>query len=149
MAPLHVPKVFDVNAEFNQRAVAVMMPFNPAFAEVYETIQEIARSLNLQCNRADDIWKHDAIIQDIVSLISGSAVVICDCTGRNPNVFYEAGIAHSLGREVILITQSESDVPFNLRHLRYVQYLNNSEGRAALASRLSERLQTIMSTETQ
>ena len=61
--------------------------------------------------------------------------MIADCTGRNPNVFYEIGIAHTLGRDVILITQNEADVPFDLRHLRYVQYLNNGEGREVLAQR--------------
>ena len=74
------------------------------------------------------------IIQDVVSLIDKSRVVICDCTGRNANVFYEIGIAHTLGREVILITQNEADIPFDLRHLRYVKYLNNAEGRQVLCT---------------
>jgi len=43
-------------------------------------------------------------------------------------VFYEVGIAHTLGRKVVLITQSAADVPFNLQHLRHIQYLGNSEG---------------------
>lgn len=72
----------------------------------------------------------------MVSLIDRSRVVVCDCTGRNPNVFYEAGIAHTLGREVILVTQADHDIPFDRRHLRYVRYLNNGEGRAALAATL-------------
>jgi hypothetical protein len=76
----------------------------------------------------------------VVSLIDRSRVVIADCTGRNPNVFYEIGIAHTLGREVILITQNNADIPFDLRHLRYVQYLNNGEGLAALATRVGSRL---------
>ena len=59
-------------------------------------------------------------------------------------MFYEAGIAHTLGREVILITQSEHDIPFDLRHLRYVKYLNNAEGRVALVTALQGRLQTIL-----
>jgi hypothetical protein len=59
-------------------------------------------------------------------------------------VFYEVGIAHTLGREVILITQSEHDIPFDLRHLRYVKYLNNTEGRAALGTALEGRMQTIL-----
>ena len=70
--------------------------------------------------------------------------VVCDCSGRNPNVFYEAGIAHTLGREVILITQSEHDIPFDLRHLRHVRYLNNGEGLAALSGALQARMQTIV-----
>jgi len=53
----------------------------------------------MQCLRADDIWDHDAVIQDVVSLINRSRVVVCDCTERNANVFYEAGIAHRLGKE--------------------------------------------------
>jgi hypothetical protein len=83
-------------------------------------------------------------MQDIVSLIDRSRVVICDCTGRNPNVFYEIGIAHTLGREVILITQNPVDIPFDLRHLRYVPYLNNAEGRQELASTLETKLTTII-----
>jgi hypothetical protein len=79
-------------------------------------------------------------MQDVVSLIDRSHLVIADCTGRNPNVFYEIGIAHTLGREVILITQNDADIPFDLRHLRYVPYLNNGEGLAALADRLRPRL---------
>jgi hypothetical protein len=59
-------------------------------------------------------------------------------------VFSEAGIAHTLGREVILITQSEHDIPFDLRHLRYVKYLNNTEGLAVLAVALQRRIQTIL-----
>jgi hypothetical protein len=59
-------------------------------------------------------------------------------------VFYEIGIAHSLGREVILITQSEQDIPFDLRHLRYIRYLNNAEGRAALTEALQARMQIIL-----
>ncbi len=94
--------------------------------------------------RADDIWENPAIIQDVVSLIDRGRVVVCDCTGRNPNVFYEAGIAHTLGREVILITQAAQDIPFDLRHLRYIPYLNNGEGRAALVGSLQGRFQAIL-----
>ncbi len=81
-----------------------------------------------------------SIIQDVVSLIDRSRIVVCDCTDRNPNVFYEAGIAHTLGRDVILTTQSEHDIPFDLRHLRYIRYMNNAEGRTAMTTELLERI---------
>lgn len=77
-------------------------------------------------------------------MIDRSRIVVCDCTGRNPNVFYEAGIAHTLGREVILITQNGHDIPFDLRHLRYIPYLDNVEGRAALTVALQVRMQAII-----
>lgn len=120
--------------------VSAMMPFHPGFDRVYEALQAVTGEVGLRCRRADDIWENPAVMQDVVSLIDRSRVVIADCTGRNPNVFYEIGIAHTLGREVILITQNEADIPFDLRHLRYVQYLNNGEGLAALSDRLRPRL---------
>lgn len=123
--------------------VSAMMPFHPSFVAVYETLQRTAQAVGLRCRRADDIWENPAVIQDVVSLIDRSRIVICDCSTRNPNVFYEIGIAHTLGREVILITQSERDIPFDLRHLRYVRYLNNGEGLADLAARLQPRLETL------
>ncbi|KTC71480.1 hypothetical protein Lbir_1734 [Legionella birminghamensis] len=100
--------------------------------------------MGLKCRCVDDIWENPAVIQDVVSLIDRSRVVICDCTTRNPNVFYEIGIAHTIGREVILITQSAEDIPFDLRHLRYVSYLNNGEGLEILGNIIQARLETLV-----
>jgi hypothetical protein len=138
----HLPKVFHLADPENiePTLVSAMMPFHPSFDAVYAALKRTAEAVDLRCRRADDIWENPAVIQDVVSLIDRSNVVICDCTGRNPNVFYEIGIAHTVGREVILITQSEGDIPFDLRHLRYVKYLNNGEGLTALSERLQPRL---------
>jgi hypothetical protein len=140
------PQVFKLGAveEIDNSLVSVMMPFDSRFNSVYATLKEVAEQLHLKCLRADDIWENAVVIQDVVSLICRSKMVICDCTGRNANVFYEAGIAHTLGREVILITQSDGDIPFDLRHLRYLSYLDNNEGRQQLALSLKPRMQTIL-----
>jgi len=69
--------------------------------------------------------------------------VVCDFSGRNANVFYEAGIAHTLGKHVVPITQNPEDIPFDLRHHRYARYLNNNEGCKALETDLKNRFQTL------
>ena len=140
------PTVFQIPEHENIETTlaSAMMPFDAGFNAVYDSIKQAAENAGLRCRRADDIWENDAIIQDVVSLIDRSRVVICDCSGRNPNVFYEAGIAHTLGRKVILITQSIHDIPFDLRHLRYILYHNNGEGRAALTQALQGRMQTLL-----
>jgi len=122
-----------------------MMPFDASFAPVYRAIEAAAAEANLKCNRADNIWEHHTVIQDVVSLIDRSRIVVCDLSGRNPNVFYEAGIAHTLGREVILITRQPEDVPFDLRHIRYIHYLNNDQGLAALQHQLAGRMKALLS----
>ena len=100
-------------------------------------------SHNLRDTTADDIWIHDHVIQDVVTLLCNAKVVICDLTGRNPNVLYELGIAHVLGREVIMITQNAADVPFDVAHIRHVRYLRKSEGLQQLAAEIQGRLQTL------
>lgn len=142
------PSVFEIteHESIETTLASAMMPFDAAFNVVYASVREAADNVGLRCLRADDIWENNEIVQDVVSpsLIDRSRIVICDCTGRNPNVFYEAGIAHTLGRDAILITQSEHDIPFDLRHLRYVKYLNNAEGRASLTQALQSRIQTLL-----
>jgi hypothetical protein len=140
------PSVFTIpeHEKIESVLVSAMMPFDAGFTAVYDSIKAAAEKVRLRCRRADDIWENPAIIQDIVSLIDRSRVIVCDCTGRNPNVFYEIGIAHTLGRQVILITQNPEDIPFDLRHLRYVPYLNNAEGRQVLCTALEARLNTLL-----
>lgn len=140
------PTVFRIAEHENiePSLASAMMPFDARFTDIYASIQQAADNAGLRCRRADDIWENAAIIQDVVALIDRSRIVVCDCTGRNPNVFYEAGIAHTLGREVILITQNEQDIPFDLRHRRYIRYLDNVEGRDVLTVALQARMQTIL-----
>ncbi|MFG1295053.1 hypothetical protein [Xanthobacter variabilis] len=140
------PKVFAISEQecIEPELASAMMPFDASFNGVYDVIKSATDRVGLRCRRADDIWENPNIIQDIVSLIDRSRIVICDCTNRNPNVFYEIGIAHTLGRDVILVVQNESDIPFDLRHLRYITYLNNVEGRGALGSALEARIKRIL-----
>ncbi|WP_208080643.1 MULTISPECIES: hypothetical protein [Serratia] len=83
------PEVFSIDDLYHPdpRLVSVMMPFSPSFSGVYHAIAETAGNMGLRCHRADDIWNHNAIIQDVVSLICQSSIVICDLSDRNPNVF--------------------------------------------------------------
>ncbi len=140
------PMVFNLSESemIHSMLISAMMPFHSEFDRVYAVLQEVALAIGMQCQRADDIWENQTVIEDIVSLIDRSRIVICDCSKRNPNVFYEIGIAHTLGREVILITQSDEDIPFDLRHLRYVPYLNNGEGLAQLKTKLQQKLESIL-----
>jgi len=138
------PTVFDLpRAPVITDLVSVMMPFDAGFSRVYKALQQAVLDADMRCKRADDIWDNDTIIQDVVKLIGTARVVICDLSGKNANVFYEAGIAHTLGKDVILIAQHDSDVPFDLRHIRHVKYLNNEQGLADLTLKVTGRLKDL------
>lgn len=139
------PSVFQLSENpVNPMLVSLMMPFLGEFNLVYTKISTAIQALGYECQRADNFWLHAHIMQDIIELICTSGVVICDLSHKNPNVFYEAGIAHTLGKEVILITQSMDDVPFDLRSLRCITYLNNGEGCDRLVADISARLETLL-----
>ncbi len=139
------PTVFAVpEQQLDPKLVSVMMPFEGSLRGVFDAIRAAAAAQGMTCQRADDIWIHSAVIQDVFSLLYRSFIVVCDFTGRNPNVFYEAGIAHTLGKHVIPITQSAEDIPFDLRHHRYLRYLNNGEGRAQLQTDVGKRIAQLL-----
>lgn len=140
------PNVFAVpNKALQDNLVSVMMPFSAEFNGTYNAIKRACLELSLDCVRADDIWDHSTFIQDVFDLIFCAKVVIVDFTGKNPNVLYETGMAHTLGKHVIPITQSIDDIPSDLRHHRALKYLPNTEGLEKLTEELKVRLRTLTS----
>lgn len=139
------PTIFRLPKEHvDATLAAAMMPFSAEFNFVFAALQSAAVASGMRCLRADNIWDDDVIIQDVVKLIGTARVVICDLTDKNANVFYETGIAHAIGQDVILIAQHESDIPFDLRHIRHIRYLPNEQGLQDLAEKVSKRLQALV-----
>ena len=103
--------------------VFVIMPFDAEFQDVFDLIK---RLLEKECGRkvlrADESVNQQNILQDIVHSIQGSEIIIADLTGRNPNVFYELGLAHALDKNVILMAQDIEEIPFDLRPYRVILY---------------------------
>lgn len=128
----------------NENLVVAMMPFKDEFEPVWETIQRTVYEAGLNCERADSIWDEDSIMDDIVGLLWRARIVITDYTGHNANVFYETGIAHTLGRQCIPLTQSADDIPFDLKHLRTLKYETTDIGLKQLKLGLGERIRNIL-----
>ena len=127
----------------------VLMPFDELndIQSVYQNhIKPIlVNKCGLRCERADDIYNISGIMQSVWEGINRAKLIVADLTGRNPNVFYELGIAHTLGKPVIMITQSMDYVPFDLRHLRCIVY-EFKPGKIGNFERALERtVQTVLS----
>lgn len=101
----------------------VISPFGDPFDDYYDQIYKPAiEAANLDSVRGDQVYGTGAIIDDIFREIVESELVLCESTGKNPNVNYELGIAHALKKPAIIITQNIDDVPFDYRHLRVITY---------------------------
>jgi len=108
----------------------VIMPFEQDLDELYEqVIKPVVEKCGLTCKRADEIKSTREVMDDIVESICRARVIVADLTWQNPNVFYELGIAHTLGKETILISQRAiTTIPFDLYHIRRIEYENTAPG---------------------
>lgn len=133
------PKFFDVEPwPLPQRDhIAVMMPFAAEFDPVYTSIKAACKEAGFPALRVDEIYGPNKIVNDAFSTIVQSRVVVCDLTNKNPNVLYETGLAHARGCEVVLLTQNDQDVPFDLGQIRYIKYMPNGEGLERLQEQLA------------
>jgi hypothetical protein len=64
---------------------------------------------------------------DIWKFVREAKVLLADLSGKNPNVFYELGLAHAIAKPVILVSTTIEDVPFDLRGLRVLIYDKDNE----------------------
>lgn len=126
------------------------MPFTESLTDIYQSFVKPTVELpdfGLVCRRADDIKSNRAIIQDIWKSICEARLIIADLTGLNANVMYELGIAHTLGKETVLIYQRGHDIrfPFDLAHIRRIEYDNTAIGGRTLEQELRATLSGILS----
>lgn len=102
----------------------VMMPFASPIGAYYASVYEPAIvKAGLKPVRADDeIFGPGKIIDQIYRGISEAKVLVAELTSKNPNVFYELGLAHAMNKPVVLVSASAEDNPFDIRHIRVIFY---------------------------
>jgi hypothetical protein len=101
----------------------VLMPFGEWFDRYYAEIYVPAlKEAGYEPVRADSLFTSGSVMERIVDQIQKSKVLLAELTGKNPNVFYEMGVAHALRKPVVFVSGNLDDVPFDVRHLRVVIY---------------------------
>lgn len=102
--------------------IFILMPFNKDFERIYSFIQNACALAGAHAERVDKQMFEKSIMEQIYNQIAKADIIVADMTGRNPNVFYEVGYAHALGKRTILLTQAVDDIPFDLRIYRHIVY---------------------------
>lgn len=123
----------------------VLMPFDSEFEDIYKLgIKQSCIDAGAYCERVDEQIFNESILDRIYNQISKADIVIADMTNRNPNVFYEVGYAHALGKTTILLTKNSDDIPFDLKHYPHIIY-NNKIGK--LKEDLTQRVRWCVENE--
>jgi hypothetical protein len=108
----------------------VIMPFKPELHYMYLFMKQHIEATfsGTSCERGDAKILTVTVLDKIAVYIKQADVVIADCTGRNPNVFYELGMAHALGKPVLLITADKvTDMPTDIRSFEFIPYQLDDE----------------------
>ncbi len=113
----------------------VLIPHNKEFDDLfYHYIKPSVEHHGLTALKADNIFKPGNILSQVWAQIRTAEVLIVDVSGQNSNVIFELGLCYGIQRCPILLTRDPSELPFNIRNLRYIQYDNTASG----AHKLSE-----------
>ena len=122
----------------------VVMPFRPELRYMYLFLKQHIEGTfpGVSCERGDDKILTRPILEKVAGYIKQADVVVADCSGRNPNVFYELGMAHALDKPVVLITSDEvQEAPTDIRAFEFIRY---TEDERAFAEKLDRALSQVL-----
>jgi hypothetical protein len=128
--------------------IFMIMPFAEPYNLIYqECVLPTVADLKLTIKRGDDFASsRGSIMEEVWAAINACRIVIAEISVVNANVFYELGIAHTLNKPAVIMTQADEpeEVPFDVRHLRYFQYVDVPEGRAKLRQQLGNAVTLLL-----
>jgi hypothetical protein len=124
----------------DKKLVFVLTPLHPDYLETYKAIQSVCNETGLKSLRGDEENVNDILPYVLRSLVK-ARIVVANIDGRNPNVFYELGIAHALDKGTILVSKSSSELPLDFRTKQIIIYQEFEE----LKSRLRDEFIKVLS----
>lgn len=121
----------------------LVMPFSPAWSnDVAKVMRAVCATCKVRAIRGDDMHSTSDILDDIWTGIVEADFIIADVTGANANVFYELGMAHAIGKPVIILAQGIEDVPFDIASRRMIKY--NSSDLESLENTLEKYVEELL-----
>lgn len=129
-----------------QPTVFAIMKFEKDFDELYEeVIVPVCDRNGYKAIRADECYASTPILQDIITEITNASIIIADITMDNPNVFYELGYSHAIGKNTILLADAEKrqKMPFDISGFRTIFYSNSIAGKREIERNLNNYIETI------
>jgi len=120
------------------------MPFKEEFDEVYfVAMSGAAVSVGATCIRIDKEYFQGKIVQKLKQDIKDSTVMIVDISGANPNVLYEVGFSHGIGKPIIHICSTPlKNLPFDVKTWKTISYKKGQTH--ALKGKLAKELKELL-----
>lgn len=112
-----------------KKVCGIVMPISPIdgcsethWSEMYEIIKEAIRDAGFEGNLvsyADDV----GIIQKtIIHNLYNNQIVVCDVSGKNPNVMFELGMRLAFDKPTIIIKDDKTSYSFDTSPIEHLEY---------------------------
>ena len=122
----------------------LLMPIDEDGRRNYDAIAKASEESGMIIDTAGDIREGRSVVRDVWISLNKARVVIADLTGPDPGVMYGLGIAHTVGKETILISPQGSNYLVDIPKTQVIEYEDSDEGRGVLEQELFRVLSSIM-----
>lgn len=116
---------------------------NPALEDSLNAIKRAALHHGIPGVRVDEIEHSKKITDVILDKIKNSRFLVCDITNERPNVYYELGYAHGIGKEVILVADKDTKLHFDIKDYNIILYKNCTDLQNRVERRIEEAIGTL------
>lgn len=129
------------NIKIKEDSAIFLTPFDKEGNKLFEICRRIFADVNIFLQRSDNRVEKDDILMNIITMIVQSELVVVNINGRNPNVYYELGIAHAIGKKTILISEAKfslEDIGFDIRQKKIIIYKDIEDLEKQLLSQIGQ-----------
>lgn len=119
--------------QIQNNLVFVLTPFHEDYDHTYDVINDTCKKIKLTAMRGDEDNIPKDVLQNIIKCIVKSRIVVANLNGRNPNVFYELGIAQALNKPTILLSYRDEPIPFDFKNQYLIFYKYDDDLSAQLS----------------
>jgi hypothetical protein len=107
---------------------------------IREALENVQRNIRISYFFTDQVQNDEQLVTQVINRIRQCDLVIADITKENPNIFYEIGIAHTLDKPVLIVSQKENSNIFSLLTYKFYRYSDDERGIKNLGFFISELL---------
>lgn len=131
-----------------RRYCFVIMPYD-SLGLMYGHIRGVVEgTTGLQCIRADQVpGSGEPLRAKVHDLIAGAELVIAELSAISANVYYEVGYAAALGKRVLVVCKTQTELPTDLEGLERIQYRDTPSGLSQLDEELREHLASLIDSD--
>jgi hypothetical protein len=105
------------------RPIAAMEGYTAEhWVEVHNIITEAVKEAGYKARLVSESDAAGIIVGSIINNIYNDDIVICDVSGRNPNVMFELGMRVAFEKPVIIVVDDATPFSFDISHIKHIIY---------------------------